>query len=347
MNFEEYANKFREKALKAGYSEEQIKYYLAYAKVLLKQNLPVIYNSSHLGALTGYSVRYLVRAASYTKHFYRTFSIPKKNGKQRIINEPLPSLKEIQLWINKEILSKIKPSKFAKAYVAKRGLIDNVRYHRNKNYILSLDLENFFPSINLISINSFFKKLGYSERVANMLAKLCCLNGQLSQGAPTSPYISNLLLFEFDEYIGDFAIKNNLRYTRYADDLTFSFNEHFDKDEIINKVNFALKKFIPNSKLVINKEKTKLLRKSDRQEVTGVVVNEKIQTPINYRKKIRQEFYYIKKFGLRSHLHKINENRDNYLNHLLGKINFVLSINKEDKEMISYKSTLQVLLKNI
>lgn len=345
MDFSEYSIKFKSKAEKAGYSESDISYYLDYAEKLYQKNLPVIYNTSHLGALTGYSTDYIRRAVVHTKYFYRTFYISKKNGKKRTINEPLPSLKEIQLWINDNVLSHIKPSKFAKAYIKSRGIIDNVKYHKAKKFIFNLDLQDFFPSISIHTIELFFLQLGYSNNLSNLLAKLCCLDGRLAQGAPTSPALSNHVLYQFDEAIGQYAVENNLRYTRYADDLTFSFNYNFDVAHIENKVKECLK-LIEHSSLKINTEKTHLLKKSDRQVITGIVVNEFPQTPIKYRKRIRQEIYYIKKFGLIDHLNQIQETRKNYLYHILGKINFVLSINPKDPEMKSYKDFVQTLFTN-
>ncbi|SUJ28691.1 Retron-type reverse transcriptase [Sphingobacterium spiritivorum] len=346
MDFLEYKVKFVKKALEAGYSEVEIDQYLTYAKVLLDKKLPLIYNTSHLAALTGYSTRYITRAALYPKSFYRTFKIKKKNGKMREINEPLPSLKEIQLWINKNILLNIKPNKFAKAYIKKTNILDNVKYHKRKKYVFNLDLVNFFPSISTKTVEMFFKKLGYSDNLSNLLAKLCCFGDGLAQGAPTSPALSNHILYEFDDLLGSFAVENNLRYTRYADDLTFSFNDEFDVSIIEEKVINTLDKTVLYSKLTVNREKTKLLRQNDRQIVTGVVVNDKTQVPSSYRKQIRQEIYYIRKFGLSNHLNRLNEVRYNYLYHLLGKINFVLLVNSEDKEMKEYRNAIKMLISN-
>lgn len=343
MDYLDYSEKFRKKALIAGYSESEISYYLNYAKPLFDNNLPVIYNTSHLAALTGYSTRYIKKAVLYTKYFYRTFYVLKKNGKKRTINEPLPSLKEIQLWINENILRNVKPSKFAKAYIKNKSILDNVKYHKGKKHIYTLDVKDFFPSISTKTIESFFYKIGYSDSLSNLLAKLCCLNGGLAQGAPTSPALSNLILYNFDEEVGKFAVENDLRYTRYADDLTFSFNHKFNEDEILNKVN-SLLKLVIHSDLKLNHSKTKLLKPSNRQIVTGIVVNEFPQAPKNYRKEIRKEVYYINKFGLKSHLNKINEVRGSYLFHLLGKINYVLAVNPHDNEIKIYKKLINDLI---
>ncbi|WP_286733053.1 MULTISPECIES: retron St85 family RNA-directed DNA polymerase [Sphingobacterium] len=345
MEFLEYSEKFKEKAYKAGYTEKEINEYLAYAKVLIENKIPVIFDASHLASLTGYSTRYITRAALYTKHFYRSFQIKKRNGKLRTINEPLPSLKEIQIWINQNILQELKPSKFAKAYLKNKNTVDNAKYHKGKKFVLCLDLTDFFPSISAQSIENLFIKWGYTKGLSNLFSRLCCLNGALSQGSPTSPMLSNLIMLDFDERIGKFAVDHNIRYTRYADDLTFSFNDNIDYHLIISKVQLSLNE-IPFCNFRLNPNKTQFLTQDTRQIVTGVVVNDKLQAPKVYRKEIRQEIFYIRKFGLKSHLIKINEERGNYLYHILGKINYCLSLNKDDKEMKNYKQQITMLLKN-
>lgn len=345
MDFLEYSEKFKEKAYNAGYTEEETSLYLSYAKVLIDKKLPVILDASHLAALTGYSTRYITRAALYTKNFYRSFYIKKRNGKLRNINEPLPSLKEIQIWINHNILQELRPSKFAKAYIKNKNTIDNAKYHKNKKYVLCLDLKDFFPSISDLSIEKLFINMGYSDNLANLFSKLCCLNGCLSQGAPTSPMLSNYVMYDFDEYIGKFAVSLNIRYTRYADDLTFSYNDSIDYKIIVSEVENSLKK-VNFCNFRLNENKTKFLTQDNRQIVTGVVVNDKLQAPKEYRKEIRQQIYYIRKFGLKSHLMKIGEERGNYLYHLLGKINYCLSLNRDDKEMHNYKQQINMLLRN-
>lgn len=117
-----YAKKFTEKAVGNGFSSDYIEKCLSYASPLLENNLPVVYSINHLSGLVGYNVSYLKRAIKFPKYFYREFEIEKSNGKKRKLHEPLPSLKEIQLWILDEILYKLKVSRYAKAYVPKRSI---------------------------------------------------------------------------------------------------------------------------------------------------------------------------------------------------------------------------------
>lgn len=333
-NFDKYKKEFEKKASNTGYSADNIYKCLQYAEPLIEKDLPVIYNTSHLSKLVGYKKNYIKRSVQFPNYFYRHFEIPKKNGKTRRLSEPLPSLKEIQNWILEEILYKVKVSRYAKAYVKNRSIKDHVRYHKNKSKILTLDITKFFDSIKPKLTEDLFKRLGYSNIVSNLLTKLCYLNDSLPQGAPTSPYLSNIIMYEFDEAISKYCIENKLRYTRYADDLAFS--EDFNKEELINKVREELSKL----GLELNDAKTLFMEKNVQQIITGVVVNKKSQIPKCERNKIRNSMFYIKKFGLENHIENIKEDRANYLKHLLGKIQYVLFLNPKDNEFIEYKKHL-------
>lgn len=334
MDFKKYKYDFAKEALKKGLSKNNVQHCLGYAEVLSSNNVPIIYNPAHLAALVGYKKEFLKKAALHTSYFYRDFEINKKNGKKRSISEPLPSLKEIQIWILKEILEKVPVSPYAKAYKPKTRLIENLKFHKNQPKVFTLDLENFFPSIKMELVKKFFLELGYSKMVANLLSKLCTRDDALPQGAPTSPYLSNLIFKEADALIADFCKQHKIRYTRYADDLSFSGD--FDENELLDKVT----KTIENLNLNLNKNKTKLMTPDKRQTVTGIVVNDKPQVAFNKRNELRQAMYYIKKFGLDEHSVYKEIKQINYLEHLLGKINFVLQINPKDTEFMGYKALL-------
>ncbi len=334
MDFESYKFEFTSKASLNGYSIENIDKCLRYAKPLLENNFPIIYNTSHFCALVGYKRRYINRAVIYTSYFYRDFEIPKKNGSTRKISEPLPSLKEIQYWILNNILENYKISAFAKAYRKKIKLKENIRFHVNQKYVVNFDIVDFFPSIHLENVEEIFKNFGYSPLLSNLLAKLCTRNKKLPQGAPTSPYLSNIFFKPIDDLIGDYCISRKIRYTRYADDLTFSGD--FDYDQLFKFITVTLNKF----NLKLNSDKTRFLDKNTRQTVTGIVVNDKIQVPFYKRNKIRQQMYFIKKFGIEDHKKRLKIKKNNYLSHLLGKINFILQMNPDDIEFQRYKIQL-------
>lgn len=337
--YKEYEKEFRTKAVKAGYSEGHIKHCLQYARPLLEKKLPVIYNTSHLSKLLGYRKTYLKRAVLRTTYFYREFKIFKKQGGVRTIQEPLPSLKEIQQWILKHILYKVPVSRFSKAYIPKKGIKENVKYHKKQPKVLALDIQRFFPSINRVRVEKVFKELGYSAIISALLSKLCCLNEHLPEGAPTSPYLSNIILRGFDKEVADHCNSQTpkIRYTRYADDLTFS-GEEFEEEKLIQFVKEVLEK----ESLKLNGQKTKIMKPNQRQVVTGIIVNnKKIQVPKEKRKKLRQEVYFIQKYGLKDHLRKINCSKENYLEHLLGTAKYILFINPDDQETKKYKKIIE------
>jgi len=334
MDFEHYEDAFTKEAIKMGYSPQDIEHCLDYAEILFSNDVPVIYNSSHLSGLVGYKKEYLKKAALHTKYFYRDFEILKKNGKKRQISEPLPSLKEIQQWILKNILYKRRVSPFAKAYRPKVSLIENLKFHKNQPKVFTLDLENFFPSISFESVEKIFVDLGYTKALSDLLAKLCTRDGSLPQGAPSSPHLSNLIFEGADTSISEYCIQRKIRYTRYADDLSFSGD--FDESEMLDKATEIVQKL----ELKINTSKTKLMTPDRRQTVTGIVVNEKPQVVFHKRNELRQAMYYIKKFGIDEHREYKEINQANFLEHLLGKINFVVQINPKDEEFIAYKSYL-------
>ena len=271
---------------------------------------------------------------------YKIYKIKKRNGKYRTIYEPNSILKQIQKQILINILNNKSISKYAKAYHKGIQLKDNAIFHINKEMILKLDIENFFENISFLDIyNSCFPIEYFPKSVGMILTYLCTYNNHLTQGSPTSPYISNLVMKEFDEELGNWCNLRNISYTRYSDDMTFS--GQFNPSELIVKV----RKMLYKLGLSLNNDKIRIIHKSSRQNVTGIVVNEKMQVNIKYRNKIRQEIYYIKKFGLSSHLKKcdINIKPKKYLNGLYGRILYVLQINETDKEFIKYKQFLEKL----
>lgn len=337
MNWEEYQSSFILAAEQSGKTNAYIASCLIYAEKLFRQELPIIYDVRHFSMLVGYETEYICRMAFAQKYFYRSFSIKKRNGNDRNIDEPLPDLKAIQHWILNEILYKIPVSKYAKAFVKGSSIKDGARFHRKQVVVLNLDVKDFFPSISFFMVRDVFISVGYSANLSTFLANLCTLDGVLPQGAPTSPYISNIIMQGLDEELGALALNNKWRYTRYADDITFSGDLKIGY--LIDYIERALYK----RGFCLNSEKTRVARKNARQEVTGIVVNQYMQLPKYDRKHIRQQVYYIKKYGIESHLSFKNEQRKNYIPHLLGLIEHALFINPKDKEMQDYKEYIKSL----
>ena len=229
---------------------------------------------------------------------YTTFSIPKKNGEERIINAPNDDLKQIQrrlakalwdcqtkIWADQNIQPNI-----SHAFQKGKSIITNSSYHRNKRFIINIDLENFFDSFNFGRVRGFFIRNSFwnlTEEVATVIAQLTCHNGFLPQGAPTSPIITNMICNIMDMHLLKISTRYKLTYTRYADDMTFSTN---DKHFIEHYDNFykELSSEISKSGFQINQKKTRILFHDSRQEVTGLIVNKKISIKREYYKKHMQ-----------------------------------------------------------
>lgn len=274
---------------------------------------------------------------------YEEIIIKKKNKNLRYLNEPSPILKSIQKRILKNVLEEKMISKCAYAYKKGLSTILNAKSHVGCKVILKLDIEDFFDNINFYKVyNSCFNENLYPKKLGMLLTNLCVYNDMLPQGSPTSGYISNIVLRNFDCNIDAYCKDKNINYTRYSDDMTFSGD--FDIRKLIKYVNELLYK----ERFRLNKSKIKVVLNTTRQQVTGIVVNEKINLSKNYKRKIRQEVYYVLKYGVKSHIKKrnINLSCNRYLSVLLGKINYVLTVNPNDKEFINYKNEIKRIKNN-
>ncbi len=273
---------------------------------------------------------------SLQKHYHNVF-IPKSDGTKRKLSVPDLILKNVQRSIADNILAHYPISKYATAYKPGSSVQKNARPHVNKKNILKLDIAGFFDNITYSRVkDDVFYKEKFSEPIRILLAMLCYYRDSLPQGTPTSPSITNIIMYDFDEKIGAYCSEKRISYTRYCDDMTFSGD--FDKKEIIELVRTELKKL----GLFLKNRKTAFIPKSKRQTVTGIVVNEKINLTKEYKKKIRQEMHYIEKFGLASHVKRQGiTNSYEYLSSLKGRIAFVLQTCPRDSEFLSYKEILR------
>ena len=347
MDYSVYEKKFTEAALAEKKTTQYIERCLCYARPLLEQGLPVIYDVDHFSKLVGVRTEYLYLIANGTRSFYRNFRVPKSNGKMRQISAPLPLLKGIQGFILSEILYKVPCHTCAKAYIKKHSLKDNAKFHRNQQNLLKIDIQDYFPSLKTERVYFFFRNLGYTQALSGLLANLCTLSGGLPQGAPTSPYLSNLLTTHLDQQLFEYCRDNGaLRYSRYADDISISGS--FDPHEVITNVY----NIIERNGLSPNKEKTHVIGPHMQQNVTGIVVNKKLQVAKSYRKRIRSEVYYIRKYGLDEHIEHISTSgnlidKRQYVQQLLGRIAYCLQINQKDNEMREYKTVILQVMKDM
>ncbi len=334
IRWDEYAHKFTVRARAERLTEDEIARCLDYARPIFIENFPIIFDAAHFSHLCGYDARYIFGVTNAPHGYYRQFEIAKRSGRRRLISEPLPSLKEIQRWILENILRKIEIHPAAKAYRAKKSIKDNGRFHRKQSYVFCIDIKDFFPSIGFPQVYSIFRRIGYSKPVCVMLSRICTFGECIPQGSPTSPAISNIVCFWMDKCFFDFARSKGLRYTRYSDDLTFSGNHD------IRPYLPTFEKMLSRFSFCLNEAKTRQMTDGQRKQVTGLVVNEKLQVPREIRRDVRQQAYYIKKYGLEAHLQARGGFRKNAYLHLSGLANYVLMINSQDRDAIALKAAI-------
>jgi RNA-directed DNA polymerase len=219
------------------------------------------------------------------------------------------------------------------AFEKKRNIIQNASFHLNQAVIIGLDVKDFFPSLKFKLVWKYFRKQNIASEPARLVAMLCTYNGHLPQGAITSPILANRLLKEFDETMLNYCKQLKVNYSRYADDITLSGDINTTlKEKLISFVREELHFY----KLHLNNEKIRIQYRHNRQEVTGITVNEKLQAPRKLRRELRQKMYYINCYWEKD-WHILTENN---LDKLLGSINFVWSIDKENLEFTEYRKQL-------
>lgn len=219
---------------------------------------------------------------------YMNFEIPKRSGGTRIISSPATHLKTIQRHLAKKLAEIYVPQNPAHGFVLSKSIITNADQHISRRYVLNIDLVDFFGTINFGRVRGLFMAQPYNlpEKLATVIAQICCNNNALPQGAPTSPIVSNMLCSKMDSDLRKLAKKFRCRYTRYADDITFSTNSReFSRAIAYSKIHGTegkelvigqeLQHIIEKNGFQINLSKTRLQSRSDRQEVTGLITNKK------------------------------------------------------------------------
>ena len=281
------------------------------------------------------------RKISTVSHYIR-FKMPKKTGGERTISAPMPSLKQAQHWILENILQKLEVHDAAHGFRRDRSIVTNATPHVGAEVIINFDLKDFFPSISYKRVKGLFMSFGYSEAATTIFGLLCTaaeveeleLDGKtyyvalderhLPQGSPASPAITNLLCRRLDRRLTAMAENLGFTYTRYADDLTFS-----GSGDSLRHICNILKRtdsIVTHEGFTINEEKTRILRKSRQQEVTGVVVNDKPNVSKKTLKQFRATLYQIEKDGPQG---KSWGNSPDVIAAVSGFANFVAMVNPE------------------
>lgn len=270
-----------------------------------------------------------------TKLHYTPFTIPKRNGKSRQIWAPLPKLKKAQHWILRNIAERLPIHGAAHGFVAGRSIATNAKKHCNSKIVIKMDIKDFFPTVTWRRVKGVFRKAGYRDQIATLLAMICTEaprevvqhRGQtyyialgprcLPQGAPTSPAITNVLCRQMDVRLTALAKKLGWRYTRYADDLSFSLPADHEGEPKIGSLLGGTKRIVSSEGFEIHPEKTRVMRGAACQQITGLVVNGDgtPRVPRKRRRQIRAALHNLKNGkGLRE-----GEN----LSQLIGYIAFI------------------------
>lgn len=284
-------------------------------------DLPII---RHLPDFSNYlrlSPGLLYRLSARPDLFYRRFELEKRSGEKRVVYGPSRELKVVQAWIAKNILYKVQIHDAATAYRQGRNIRSNVEPHARKKYLLCLDVEDFFGSIERYKVYTVFSALGYNAHVSNLFTELCTLEGRLPQGAVTSPILSNIVCIRLDRRIAGYAGRRHIVYTRYADDITLS----GDDPETLYKSHPIVGRILADEGFLVNHSKTRRLGPRKRRIVTGLVISKGGSVGIGTRRK-RQ---------LRAAIHNLytkfmpaNE-RAQLENHIQGWLGHLMSVDKD------------------
>lgn len=290
----------------------------------------------------GIRARTLYAVSNNLGKHYRTAKCPKKSGGYRTLSIPDEVLKSIQKQIAEVLLIHMPVSCYAKAYRFGSSTLRNAKHHVGKPIVLKLDILHFFDSIRYSTVkDKAFPAEIYAEPLRILLTMLCYHKDALPQGAPSSPAITNIIMYDFDELVGQWCRERGISYTRYCDDMTFSGD--FDPVDVIRFVRQELRKM----GFLLNEQKTRIQRYGQQQSVTGIVVNEKLSIPADYRRKLRQELYYCQKYGIPEHLRKtgLDIPEETYRMQLLGRVNYVLQVMPRDQDMLNARSWLRQTMK--
>ncbi len=217
---------------------------------------------------------------------YQEFTIPKRSGGRRTILSPSPALRAAQRLILRRLLSRLKAHPAATGFERGRSIVTNARVHARRAVVVKMDLKDFFASTAEKRVLAYFRRIGWGDEAARLLTRLCAHRGGLPAGAPTSPRLANLVNVRLDARLAAAAQARSAAYTRYADDLTFSFPE--DDPRAVHALTRAVKLILKDEGYALHlRKKFHIRRRHDAQVVTGLVVNETVNLPRRTRRWLR------------------------------------------------------------
>lgn len=251
-------------------------------------NIAPLFSGMDLAIVLGIGPGLLVSILKKQDRHYRRFPLTKGDGTKRLIASPRTYLKVIQWWILDNILNQLPVHDAAFGFVTGRSIVGNAKAHLSSRHFLNVDIKSFFDSVREDKVYEMFFELGYSQKTSRILAHLCCLNGSLPQGAPTSPAIGNQILKPLDQRLSRSFHERGLKYSRYADDITVSGREWIG-EEILE----VIRREVESEGFELKDQKSRFCGPGDRTEVTGLVVRDFVQPPRQWRKKTRATLHRI------------------------------------------------------
>lgn len=284
---------------------------------LAKFGLPHIEGPPALASALGLSIGAL-RALAFHRRVsesssYVRFTIPKKTGGERLISAPMPRLKAAQHWVLERLLAPLATHEAAHGFRRGRSIVSNATPHVGAKVVINVDLKDFFPSVTYRRVKGVFRAQGHAESVATLLALLCTepeveeieLDGRryfvalgdrrLPQGAPTSPALTNLLCRRLDRRLEAASVKYGFVYTRYADDLSLS--SVAPARGATAKMLNLLRAIVASEGFVLHPDKTRVLHRGRRQEVTGLTVNRSLGVERAELRRFRALLHQLDKKG--------------------------------------------------
>lgn len=239
---------------------------------------------------TGLTRSQLQRIAKTSSYCYKVYRIPKRTGGDRTIAHPGKKLKAIQRWLNKTVFNSLAVHEGATAYNKGSSIKENATRHANSTFTLRLDFRDFFPSFTSKNIELFLRgingpqQLGLTDSDIEFICSISTRNDTLAIGAPTSPKITNAMMYDFDDYISSLVTKNQLVYTRYADDLFISSCLPNKLEGVAEEIGDFSKKY-EHVTLEINSDKTAFLSRRYRRSITGLIITPDQNVSIGRKRK--------------------------------------------------------------
>jgi len=324
-----------------------------------KNNKMTVSSRSDLADFFGVKNKYInwVLYADKSASGYKKFTINKASGKIRTLHAVTKKLKKLQRIALDHLQAdkRFQPTAYSHGFTQQKSIITNAAYHKRSKRIIKMDIKDFFPTIHFGRVQGMFMAppFKFGKEAATVMAQMSCLDdgsGALPQGGVLSPYIANMMCRRMDKRLAAVARNHSCRFTRYADDLTFSTN--CISDENIGKLVQEASAIVEAEHFIVNKEKTKVLTPKDRQVVTGIVVNDGLNVNRKYIRNLRAIIRNCEQFGIKSQIVKLGGFKDNrnsrisikgeenlseerFLRHILGKLNFmgdVVFANLNDKD---------------